>query len=49
MSKVLVTGGNGQLGSEIKDLEKNYPKYSFYFTDIQELDITNQQSVKVFI
>ena len=49
MSKVLVTGGNGQLGSEIKDLKKNYPKYSFYFTDIQELDITNQQSVKVFI
>lgn len=49
MSKVLVTGGNGQLGSEIKDLEKNYPKYCFYFTDIQELDITNQQSVKVFI
>ncbi|ARV15115.1 dTDP-4-dehydrorhamnose reductase [Polaribacter sp. SA4-12] len=49
MHNILVTGGNGQLGSEIKDLEKNYPKYSFYFTDIKELDITNQLSVKIFI
>ena len=49
MHNILVTGGNGQLGSEIKNLEKNHQKYSFYFTDIKELDITNQLSVKTFI
>ena len=49
MSNILVTGGNGQLGSELKDFSKNYPKYNFYFTDVQELDITNEEAVKVFI
>lgn len=49
MYNILVTGAKGQLGSELKDLEVNYPQYNFYFTDVQELDITNQISVKSFI
>jgi dTDP-4-dehydrorhamnose reductase len=32
MLNVLVTGANGQLGSEIRDVSKNYD-YKFTFTD----------------
>ncbi len=45
---ILVTGTNGQVGSEIKELSSNYP-YKFYFTDKKELDITNLQDVRKYI
>ena len=41
MPNVLVTGSNGQLGSEIKDLSEDYP-YNFFFTTRNTLDITNK-------
>ena len=34
MINLLVTGSKGQLGSKIKDLERNYPRYNFFFTCI---------------
>ena len=34
--KILVTGANGQLGSEIKVLASNYPQFEFIFTDIED-------------
>lgn len=43
---ILVTGSNGQLGSEIRGLQSNYPLLNFIFTDFQELDITNRESVE---
>ena len=46
---VLVTGGGGQLGSELKGLSDKYPAYSFYFTDIQDLDITDEGAVRKFV
>ena len=45
MNKILVTGSNGQLGSEIKELSKSV-KANFFF-DI--LDITDQDALKSFI
>ena len=45
---VLVTGKNGQLGSEIHFLEKEYSNFNFIYTDIDELDITNTESVNNF-
>ena len=48
MIKILVTGSNGQLGSELKSLSNNY-NYQFVFTDIEDLDITNQNHLKSFI
>ncbi|HHB94428.1 MAG TPA: dTDP-4-dehydrorhamnose reductase [Campylobacterales bacterium] len=48
MLNILVTGSNGQLGSEIKELSSNYP-YNFFFTDREALDITNQEAIKNFI
>lgn len=49
MTNILVTGGNGQLGSEIKDVALKYSNYNFYFTDSSDLDITNHEKVEVFV
>ncbi|MGQ8870462.1 dTDP-4-dehydrorhamnose reductase [Myroides sp. TSA_177.3] len=42
--KILVTGSTGQLGSEIKNLEKFYPHYKFVFMDrtLMPLDDINK-------
>jgi len=45
---VLVTGSNGQLGSEIRELSSNY-EYNFFFTSRDELDICNENSVESFV
>ena len=49
MSNILVTGANGQLGSELKDLSSLYLNNTFFFTDVAELDICNHTTVKEFI
>ena len=48
MANILVTGSNGQLGSELRELSLEY-KYNFYFTDSSVLDITDFIKVKEFI
>lgn len=47
--KVLITGANGQLGNEIRTLEKAYPAFDFAFTDVSELDITDAAAVSSFV
>jgi dTDP-4-dehydrorhamnose reductase len=42
---ILVTGKNGQLGSELQRVAKDYPLFSFYFTGSEELDITSKEEV----
>jgi dTDP-4-dehydrorhamnose reductase len=46
--KILVTGAYGQLGNELKELSVNYQDWQFLFTDLDSLDITNEQEVDVF-
>ncbi|KFN39806.1 MAG: dTDP-4-dehydrorhamnose reductase [Sulfuricurvum sp. MLSB] len=41
MPKILVTGANGQLGSELRALSFFYPQYEFTFTDRGTLDLSN--------
>lgn len=48
MFNILVTGANGQLGSELKEICDNY-KYKFFFTCKKELDIANELDVSSFI
>jgi dTDP-4-dehydrorhamnose reductase len=45
---ILVTGSNGQLGSEIKNLAANYASFSFFFRDLPELDICDSAQLEVF-
>ena len=47
--RVLITGSNGQLGSEIKKLATNYSKLDFIFKDLPELDICNFEALQAFI
>lgn len=46
---LLVTGANGQLGSEFKALEKDYENYKFFFTSRSELDISKEDEIRDFI
>ncbi len=48
-TKVLVTGANGQLGSEIRKISGLFPEMEFNFTDVAELDITNPWAVADFL
>lgn len=49
MAIILVTGASGQLGNEIRVLSRNYSGYEFIFTDIDDLDITNESAVNDFV
>ncbi len=48
MNNILVTGANGQLGSEIKELSDEYED-NFFFTDKKNLDISNEKAINAFI
>ena len=48
MTTVLVTGGNGQLASCIKDVEVRYDELKFIYTDYQDLDISDLNKVQSF-
>jgi len=48
MNNILVTGANGQLGSELQKISTNFPEHRFCFTDIAQLDITNREAVNAF-
>ena len=49
MAIILITGSNGQLGSELKVVSKNFYGYDFIFTDIDSLDITSFEQTSEFI
>ncbi|MBE6212187.1 MAG: dTDP-4-dehydrorhamnose reductase [Rikenellaceae bacterium] len=44
---ILVTGANGQLGQELRILPNTDAIY--FFTDVEELDITNKEDVRHFV
>lgn len=43
---VLITGSNGQLGSEIRKISSDFPKMDFIYTDIAELDLTSINQIE---
>ncbi len=48
MPTILVTGSNGQLGSELQDLANSHPHYEFLFTTRKELDISQPEMIAQF-
>ena len=46
---ILITGCNGQLGNEMQLLEESHPQHTYFNTDVQELDITDQKAIETFI
>lgn len=48
MANILVTGANGQLGSELKKIGFS-PLDEVFFTDVAELDITDRKAVESYV
>ena len=46
---ILITGANGQLGNEMRMLSAEHPLHTYFFTDVQELDICDAEAVKAFV
>ena len=49
MMKILVTGSNGQLGSELQQLAPTMDGMDFLFTDVDTLDICNKVAIEEFL
>lgn len=48
--KILITGADGQLGRELRDLlEKEHPETQLVCTDRESLDITSREAVRDFL
>jgi dTDP-4-dehydrorhamnose reductase len=45
MKKILVTGANGQLGSELKELSSHYSQFEWVFADRSVLELSNLESI----
>jgi dTDP-4-dehydrorhamnose reductase len=48
MNNILVTGSEGQLGSELRAIAFRFTQYNLFFTNRLTLDITDYNAVKVF-
>ena len=46
---ILVTGANGQLGNEMQALARENLQHTYFFTDVQELDICDEQAVYAYV
>ncbi len=49
MKNILITGSKGQLGNEMQVIAKKNPDFCYFFTDVEELDITNIDAIKDFV
>lgn len=50
MNHILITGANGQLGNCLRDLaDDNQGKYTFFYTDVEELDITDAAAIDRYV
>ena len=49
MKKILVTGPNGPLGNEMRLLAEEHKNFEYFFTDVAELDICDEQAVMDFV
>ncbi len=47
--KILVTGANGQLGNEMQCQAAKATQHTWFFTDVEELNITDRNAVAAFV
>lgn len=45
---LLITGGNGQLGRELFEIQKDFSHHTFFFTDVDTLNICNENELAIF-
>lgn len=48
MANILVTGANGQLGSELKALQNTYSEYEIVFIDRTEVDLADAKAIEAY-
>ena len=46
---ILITGANGQLGSEFKSIKENYTDFNFIFVSKNDLNIADENAVNAFL
>jgi len=46
---ILITGAGGQLGKAISKRGEQFSSFSFFYTDVDTLDITNEEAVRSFL
>jgi dTDP-4-dehydrorhamnose reductase len=49
MINLLITGSNGQLGSELLSLKGKFSNFNFFLTDIDDLNIVNYSEVEKYV
>ena len=49
MKTILITGSNGQLGSEMQEASKRFTAFNYIFTDVAELDICDKTALENFV
>ena len=49
MQTILVTGCNGQLGSEMQVAANRFPSFQYIYTDVAELDICDKNTLDAFV
>jgi dTDP-4-dehydrorhamnose reductase len=47
--KILVTGANGQLGNELRELASAYPQFQFFSTDVDTLNLCDKAEISSFL
>lgn len=49
MKNILVTGANGQLGNEIQVIARENEQHTYFFTDVDTLDICDEKAVLNYV
>ena len=49
METILITGSKGQLGNEMQQAAKRFPAFQYIFTDVEELDICDKNTLNEFV
>ncbi|MDO9154327.1 MAG: dTDP-4-dehydrorhamnose reductase [Paludibacter sp.] len=49
MNRILITGSRGQLGNEMQQAAVRFPQFTYFYTDVEELDISDKNALEFFV